>query len=135
MGDIAAAMGRIQLKKINIFLSRRKEIADIYQNAINNKGWTTQKTTDSSLVANNYRFVIRLSSKKERDNLKKYLLDNGVRTSVPIEDWELLHNYLKIKKEHFPVAERLADTTLSIPIFPSLKKDEVNKIANLLKEF
>jgi perosamine synthetase len=132
--DIQAAIGIEQLKKIDGFLIRRKNFAKQYSDVCKIKGWDYQTTLGVELLANNYRFVLKLE-KKERENLKQYLNKNKVCSIVPTENFELLHNYLKLDKCDYQVAETLAESTLSIPIYPALKDIEFNYIIRLLKKY
>jgi len=59
----------------------------------------------------------------------------GVGCAVPIERYELLHRYLNMDPTDFPVAERLVDTTLSLPIYPSLCETQVEQVAEALGKF
>ncbi len=78
-------------------------------------------------------FVIR---HKRRDILKKHLYDKGVQTSIhyPI----IPQNQKAYKKYNFgtnPIAEELASTSLSLPIFPGIEETEIEYISNLVIEF
>ena len=72
----------------------------------------------------------------KRDVLKKYLYEKGVQTSIhyPI----IPQNQKAYKEFNFrpsPIAEELASTSLSLPIFPGIKEGEIEYISNLLLEF
>lgn len=136
LSDMASAMGIEQLKKLPKFLDARAQIAQAYDQAINERPWVCQKTEMKNCTLNNYRFVIKLSSRAKRDKLRAYFLANEVKTIVPIEDWELLHNYLKMNPKDFTNAEFLGQTTLSLPIYPELFISRKYKmVAQLLKDF
>ncbi|MNY74289.1 DegT/DnrJ/EryC1/StrS aminotransferase family protein [compost metagenome] len=55
-----------------------------------------------------------------------------MQTIVPIERHELLHRYLGLDPRDFPNAERLADTTLSLPLYPALSDAEVDAVCDAL---
>jgi perosamine synthetase len=59
----------------------------------------------------------------------------GVTCVVPIERYELLHRYMKLEPSDFPVAERLADTTLSLPIHSGLTDAQVAQAVTALAGF
>jgi len=120
MTDIQASIGRVQLKKLPKFLERRKEIFEIYKesglNLIENK-----KNTPVY-----YRAVIRVNSPlKVKDKLEK----QGIKTIVPIEDWELLGNGANYRNSY-----NLTQTTLSLPIYPSLSNKDVFHIIKQLNK-
>ena len=73
-----------------------------------------------------YRAVIRVNNPVK---IKGKLLKQGIKTIIPIEDWELLDNGSEYKN-----AYRLTQTTLSLPIYPSLTNKDVLNIVNQLKK-
>jgi perosamine synthetase len=132
--DIQSAIGIEQLKKIDGFLKCRRNFVKQYSTVSKVKGWDYQKTLGVEMTPNNYRFVLKLE-KKEKENLKQYLNKHNICSIVPIKKFELLHNYLKLEKCDYQVAEKLAETTLSMPIYPALKDIEFNYIIRLLKNY
>lgn len=126
MTDIQAALGISQLSKLNEFLKRRREIAAVYQKIAIRYGIKTQECNDRSSKVY-YRFVVQ---HKKRALMKSRLQSAGIQTIIPIEKWELLHRYLDLRSANYPNAENIADTSLSLPIYPALKDSEVHKIAS-----
>ena len=133
VSDLNAALGRSQLRKVNQFLERREYISKRYDEVINQKGIQKQ-TSLINCDYNHYRYIIRLEEEKKQQ-LSDYLLSKGIKTIVPIETYELLHNYLKISPEGFPNAEIIAKTSLSLPIYPALTHTELDNIIKALKSF
>ena len=65
---------------------------------------------------------------KKRDKLKKYLIKNNIDTKVhyPIPvHLQKAAKFLKYKKGDFPVAEKLANTSLSLPVHEFIKKNHI----------
>ena len=78
-------------------------------------------------------FVIR---HKKRDALKSYLQKNGVQTSIHYP--KIPQNQTAYSKESFslnPIAKELADTSLSLPIYPGLGKKNIEIICNHIRSF
>ncbi|MCX6165703.1 MAG: DegT/DnrJ/EryC1/StrS family aminotransferase, partial [Ignavibacteriae bacterium] len=89
-------------------------------------------------------FVVKIKSKNEknrselRDNLQKFLNEEGVSTGLhyPIP----LHvqpcfEYLGYKKGDFPVAEELAETGISLPMFSELTDVQIEYTCERIKSF
>lgn len=134
MTDIQAAIISNQFDRLNKIRKRRREIRDQYISSINNylyQGWKLQKGLDEEGLLP-YRFIMIAPDKKERDILKSKLFKNDITSIVPIEKYELLHRYLGLPIENYPVSEKLSDTCLSLPLYPALKNDEVNYICKVL---
>jgi len=135
MSDIQATMGLTQLKKLENLLRNRKKIADSYINICEQNGWDYQNSSDHKFLPNWYRFVLK-SKPDFIIKLKNYLESNGVHATIPIENWELLHNYLKLNKDSYEIAESLSRKTLSLPIYPDLiNEGNLDIILNLLNNF
>jgi perosamine synthetase len=114
MTDVQASIGRVQLKQLPIFLERRQEIFTMYKES----GLDLIESKNNTSVY--YRAVIRVNNPVK---IKGKLLKQGIKTIIPIEDWELLDNSSEYKN-----AYNLTQTTLSLPIYPSLKNKEIMKI-------
>jgi len=120
MTDVQASIGRIQLKQLPTFLERRREIFATYKEL----GLDLIESKNNTSV--HYRAVIRVNNPVE---IKEKLLKEGIKTIIPIEDWELLGDGSKYKNSY-----NLTQTTLSLPIYPSLKNKEVEYIIEQLNK-
>ena len=130
--DLAACLGNVQFKKLGSFIDRRRANVLRYINVLEKYNQFTYwpKRADTNL--NNYRFIIQFDNQKVRDELQNHFSQKGVSTIVPIDNYQLLHNLLKMSKRDFPNAETLTKTTLSLPIYPSLTTEDNIKIATIL---
>ena len=75
---------------------------------------------------------------KKRDQLQQYLIKNGVDAKVhypiPIH-LQPAAKYLKYKRGDFPIAEKMADTSLSLPVHEFIKVNDIKYVANLINNF
>ncbi len=75
---------------------------------------------------------------EERDNLGKYLAERGVSTNIhyptPIH-LQPAYKHLGLPQGSFPVAEDIAKKTLSLPMFPEIRKEEIEYVCRSIKEF
>ena len=118
MTDVQASIGRVQLRKLPNFLERRQEIFTMYKES----GLDLIESKNNTPVY--YRAVLRVNNPVK---IKGKLLSQGIKTIIPIEDWELLDNGSEYKN-----ACNLTQTTLSLPIYPLLTNREVANIVNQL---
>lgn len=119
MTDIQACIARKQLKKLDGFLKRREEIHKQYdKHFIQVNKW-------------HYLYVITVNNRQVfMDRMK----DEGVEISYhykPLYDQPVYSNY----KGHFPYTESLKNQIVSLPLYPSLKDEEIDKIINLTKKY
>jgi perosamine synthetase len=127
MTDIQASLGLSQLSSLEKFIAKRKEIASLY--------FEEFKNCDFSLPAWKkgkehiyYRFVI-----KTKDDTSGYLekfQQKGIMCRRPV--YKPLHLYLK--QAGFPNSSEAWQKAFSIPLYPSLKDKEIEKIINVVKE-
>ena len=119
MTDLQAAIGREQLRKLPAFLERRTQIFNRYKKAgLEVLDFIPNKTT--SLHPARYRAVVKTKNPHEMIDSLAFV---GIEAKVPTEDWELLGNHVL-----FPNAMRLTRETVSLPIYPSLLDEDIDKI-------
>tara|TARA_B100001559_G_scaffold312889_1_gene311197 strand:+ start:1147 stop:2259 length:1113 start_codon:yes stop_codon:yes gene_type:complete len=121
--DIQAALGLSQLKRLDSFIERRKEIADFYQNNLKNVSLPYQHPDVHSSW---HLFVIKV---KDREEVFNRLLQRGIQTQV---------HYIPVSTQPFYNSEKLENTEdfykncLSLPIYFDLKDDECAKVVDSL---
>ena len=80
-------------------------------------------------------YVVRT---KDRDELRKYLNEKHVSTLIhyptPIH-LQKVYKHLGYKKGSFPKAEEVTNEIISLPMYPSLKQDEVLYVCRCIREF
>ena len=132
MNNIGGAIGATQLRKLDSFLARRKEIYETYENELGECEWLTfPPAITEDYVSSYYFFWIQL---EKRDELARFLLDHGVYSTFRY--WPLHKvKYFKQQKADLPNSDYASQYTLNIPLHQSLTDDDVSKIIELIKEF
>ncbi|OLP15646.1 hypothetical protein BST81_25170 [Leptolyngbya sp. 'hensonii'] len=120
MTDLQAAIGRVQLRRLPQFLTRRAELFHRYQQA-------GLPLLDSPLNPVRFRAIVQTTRPSA---LIDALAAASVKAIIPIETWELLGD-----PAHFPVARALTQETVSLPLYPSLQDAEMDLILNSLLTF
>ena len=77
--------------------------------------------------SSHYRAVLRTKIPRQ---IIADLAEKKIKTIIPIEDWELLG-----PSSSFPNANNLTQTTLSLPIYPSLTDKEVDFVLQQLNKY
>jgi UDP-4-amino-4,6-dideoxy-N-acetyl-beta-L-altrosamine transaminase len=136
--DIQAALALSQLKRIDLFLARRREIAETYDAALNNLPGITLPQRAGRAYSAHHLYPVRIDFKKLKTTrcvLMEKLRKHGIGTQVhyiPVYS----HPYYKrfgIHPEDFPQSESYYAEALSLPIFFSLTPDEQHHIITTLK--
>jgi dTDP-4-amino-4,6-dideoxygalactose transaminase len=141
MDEIQAAVLDVKLKHLDADNQRRKEIAARYQREVSNdlmilRFEGNDQYSRSSLTPRDSVYHILPLLCERRDELQKYLSDNGVETQIhyPIPphkqhcfpDW----NHLPL-----PITERIHAQELSIPCHQALTDAETERVIALLNAF
>ncbi len=128
MTDISAAIGRVQLKKLASFNSRRREIAKYYSEMLSNHVQTPKNRRGH--VFHQYTILC-----EDRDSLRSYLNHNGVGSGIYYPS--LLFDYAPMSKfvSNCPNARLLTKRALSLPVHPSLTDLEIEKVADTVLSF
>lgn len=122
MTDIQAAIGRSQLDRLPEFIQRRAQLFSIYREA----GLNLLDCHDPKVKPVRYRAVIQCS---EPTRIINALAASGVRAIIPVKNYELLDT-----PDRYPVAQALTQTTVSLPIYPTLNNGDVGRIARIAKD-
>ncbi len=140
MTDIQAAMGIAQLNKLDEFNKKRIQNAEYYNKHIKLDGLITpHKEANVKHVYHQYVVTIEKDS-IDRDLFMKYLSDNGIGCAVhyplPIFS-QPLYRDLGYTDEiaKCPVTSDLVDRVLSLPIHPSLSKEDLEYIVETINNF
>ncbi|MHC1682487.1 MAG: DegT/DnrJ/EryC1/StrS family aminotransferase [Clostridiaceae bacterium] len=134
LDELQAGFLNIKLKYLDVWNNERKKIAQIYMENIENKDIVLPyniKESDSVW----HVFAIR---SLKRTKLQQYLKNNKIETlihyPVPIHLQEAYKD-LGLKKGDLPIAEKISDQILSLPIWYGMKEREIKYIIDVLNNF
>lgn len=127
--EIQAAVLDVKLNCLDDDNSRRQQIASYYLSNIVNESVTLPTPSDSV-----YHIFPVLCS--QRDNLQKYLLENGVETVIhyPIPPHKQ-KCYPQWNGLSLPITEHIHNCELSLPCHPAMTDEEVDRVVALLNAF
>ena len=132
LDEMQAAMLRVKLRYLDNEVEKRRDIANYYLENIKNKNIILPVVrAESNHVW--HLFVIRTT---KRDELQKYLLDNGVQTLIhyPIPPHKQ-NAYKEWKNESYPISEQIHDEILSLPISGVQSLEDTMRIVQVINDF
>jgi len=135
LDECQAGFLSVKLKYLKEWTKQRQEIAGWYNEALKNINDLILPSVAEDATHVYHVYLIRT---KHRDALQKHLADNGIGTLIhyPIPSHlQKAYQHLGFKKGDFPIAEEIADTCLSLPMWPGLKKEIVCSIADVIDGF
>ncbi|AEW02983.1 aminotransferase [Niastella koreensis] len=135
MDECQAGFLAIKLKYLQQWNKQRGQIAEIYANALKGVGDVIlpQVAKDADHVY--HLFVIRT---KQRDKLQEYLTGKGIGTLIhyPVPPHlQAAYKDLGYKMGDLPIAEEIAGTCLSLPVWPGLSEGQVIEVSNAIRDF
>jgi len=133
--DIQCALGISQLKKLNRFLQRRREIVERYNEAFVNSPLKIQHTPKWSTPAR-HLYTIRLNEEHRRREVFDSLLAKNIGVNVHYIPTYLLPHYknLGYKPEICPIAEDSYNRMITLPLHPQLTDEQVKYVIECVKE-
>jgi dTDP-4-amino-4,6-dideoxygalactose transaminase len=135
MDNIHAALLLGQLEKIDEMWERRNEIWKIYEGLlVGIRDVKIMKTLENTKHAR-HLFTILVNPQK-RDFILHKLQEKGIGIAVNYRPIHLLKYYRKTfgyKEGDFPVSEDIGKRTISLPLYPSLKNNEIIYVVESLK--
>jgi dTDP-4-amino-4,6-dideoxygalactose transaminase len=134
MDEIQAAFLNVKLPYVDSEISKRRILAQYYLKHI----------TNSAIILPNsglneehvwHLFVIRTSM---RDELQAYLQKNDIQTLIhyPIPPHlQVAYSELEYNINNFPLTEEIANTCLTLPLWPGMIEQDIKNVTNLINLF
>jgi dTDP-4-amino-4,6-dideoxygalactose transaminase len=134
LDNLQAAILRVKLPYLDQWLESRRRLAGHYNNLLKNSNVVLPvEPADYQHVYHLY--VIR---SQHRDALQVYLKERGIGTAIHYPTPVHLQPFYSDGKERhgqFPVAEKVCNEILSLPMFPELTEEQVEVVASGIGEF
>jgi dTDP-4-amino-4,6-dideoxygalactose transaminase len=134
MFDLQAALGLSQLKKIDAWWERRRELVTAYDSALS--GVVDRPAVRPYVKTAHYLYAVMVD-RKRRDEILNGIQARGVGVGVHFRALHLHTFYRKTygyKRGMLPVAEAYGDRTLSLPLYPKMTSEDVSRVVAAVKE-
>ena len=135
MDEMQAAFLQVKLAHLNNWIEQRRQIAKWYDEYLSEINQIILPYTHPSATHTYHLYVIRT---ERRDELQKHLTSLNIGTLIhyPIPP-HLQNAYadLGFGKGSFPIAEEIADTCISLPIWPGMTEEQVAYVSQGIKSF
>ncbi len=135
LDELQAAMLSVKLPHVAAWTQTRVECAKRYNNLLRGTGDLILPAVAQYATHVYHIYMIRTA---RRDGLMEYLNKHGIGTLIHYPVPPHLQNAyspLNYKPGAFPLAEIIAKTCLSLPLYPGLKNEEIEYICNTIKKF
>lgn len=135
LDELQAALLDVKLRRLNASNLKRNKIAKYYIKKLRGVGDIVLPVTAVDATHVYHIFCIRT---KKRNKLQKFLKENGVQTLIhyPVPPHlQKAYKELNFKKGDFPIAEELASTSLSLPMYPEMTISQIETVIYLISKF
>jgi len=136
--DIAAAIGRVQLRRAESFLADRRRVARVYIEQLKDLEFVELPVTAESHAW--HLFLLRLRPERltiSRDRFVEALREVGIGTSVHYIPLHIMPYYSRrygLAPADFPVALDCYERTISLPIYPALTDAQVSRVVEAVRQ-
>ena len=118
MNEFSAAIGLVQLKKLDKLNRIRQTICKSYNKKIN----VEQKMPISPNSSYHFYWILVKNRKNFRENMSKYRIETGTHYK-PVHQMSMYK-----QKKHLPVTEKIGETIVTLPTSPNLNKPQIDFI-------
>jgi len=136
LNTVNAAIGSVQLRKLDGWNKVRREMANLYRRELSGIEGVELPPAETAKETPVYHLFVIQSER--RDQLAAHLEKNGVEAAihypVPIHLQAPYRATYGYSEGSFPVAERLAEQVLSLPIHPGITEEQVRTVSRLVRE-
>ncbi len=135
LDGLQAAFLSVKLPRLPDWNAARLRHADLYRAELDGIGDLVYQQRSTSSTHVYHLFVVQTA---ERDALRSFLTEREIQTGIhypiPIHLQEAYHD-LGLGRGAFPHAERLAQESLSLPMYPELTEEQIRTVTDAIREF
>lgn len=131
MSNINAAIGLAQIKKVDKFIERRRELCHLYDSELKDVDGISIMPDQYDTITP-FMYVIRVNDGK-RNALKDFLMEHDIESGI---SYIPCHHFSLFKgNEELSVTDRIYEEILCIPMHYELSNDDVKEVCVRIKEF
>ena len=134
LAEVQAALLRLKLKEVDAAIAGRRRVAAEYGRLLAN----TEVITPADAIGGMHAYNLYTIRSPRRDALRAHLTEHEVATSLcyprPLHLQEV-YTGLGHRPGDLPVAEGLCAEVLSLPIYPDLSQEQIERVCGLIREF
>ena len=135
MAEMQAALGLVQLKRLDQIISRKSELARYYDLALNTPGIITPYVAPYTTQHGYMLYTIKVPPGKQAHLIRK-LGEKGIEARIyfPPAHLQPYHrSRFAFQEGLLPITEEVAKQVVSLPIFPSMSDDDAETVVAEIK--
>lgn len=133
MNEINAAIGLVQVRRLNEVITKRNRIAKLYEKGLSKLSGIRPQKIPSHMMTNFYKHVAFLDPNINRDEVKQKLRDQGVHCGGEVY-WPPCHlqpiyqRLLGTKQGDLPISEEVTKRMICLPLYTALTQEEIDYV-------
>lgn len=135
LDELQAALLSVKLKYLPIWTKQRQVIASWYDELLDGLEYLVLPKVHKNATHVYHLYVVRTN---QRDALQKYLAQQDIGTLIHYPVPPHMQNAYKdlgYQQGSFPIAEELANTSLSLPMYPGITKKQIKFVADKIRSY
>ncbi|MFC7678031.1 DegT/DnrJ/EryC1/StrS family aminotransferase [Paenibacillus sp. GCM10028914] len=134
MNDMQAAIGLVQMGKLDQLNGRRREIAERYRTELKDLEWIELPEEQPGTRSAWHLFQIKFQEETLRDRMISHLQEHNIATGVHYYPCHLHPIYLHLKSV-VPLSSEIWKRILTLPIHPNVTEEDQSRIINRIRAF
>jgi perosamine synthetase len=140
LSDINCALGIVQLSRINQIKEKRRQVARWYQQMLADEARLIVPTEPDGCSISWFVFIVRLADGIDvtyRDRILQQMRHNNIQVGnyfPPVHLQPFMVEKFGYKPGDFPITEAVSKTTIALPFYSNLRKDDMAIVCKTLKE-
>jgi len=138
MSNITASLGIAQLNKVDRIIEMRRKNAQYMTRMLSPIRTITTPYAPNGFSHVYQMYTMRLRNANLRDSLMKHLSDNGIMTHIyfpPVHLTQFYRREFGYREGNLPTTEKVASEVLTLPMYPTLTKEEMDYIGAQTRNF
>jgi dTDP-4-amino-4,6-dideoxygalactose transaminase len=134
LDELRAALGRVQLKKLDRNNQRRRQLVAIYKTCLRSlPGWVIP-FADYDGDSSYHLMVVVAPDEDARSRVIQKLREAGIQTSLHYPCLSELKAFEQLRKSPVECSRAFARRMITLPLFPQLSESYVEEICDLIKQ-
>jgi perosamine synthetase len=138
LDDMSAALGRIQMDRIEELLTKRQRVADWYAERLAEiPGVSAPSVITDTTRVSWFVYVIRFDERLDRDKIAGKLIESGIPVRpyfLPIHLQPYMIEMFGYRPGDFPVTEELGNKGLALPFSGAMTEEQVDLVCQILRD-
>ena len=137
--DFQSALGLSQMRRLDEFVARRRELVELYKKYFAEMNKDVKLLIEQENKKSSYHLLVAMvhGGMERRKNIFDFLHKHNIKVQVhyiPVHFQPFYQKKIGVKEGDFPNAENFYSSCISLPMFPRMKNEDVERVANVFAD-